>query len=105
MTTEHLFRIASMTKAVTSVSVMTLVEEGHIALDDPVSKFVPALAELDVLEVVEDGQTIFSVDAVTEGSRLYLSGGGGLVSSADDYLRFCQMLLNRGELDGARILK
>ena len=30
-----------------------------------------------------------------------LSGGGGLVSTADDYLRFCQMMLNRGELDGA----
>ena len=34
----------------------------------------------------------------------YLSGGGGLVSTAADYLRFCQMLLNNGELDGARIL-
>ncbi|HVU89820.1 MAG TPA: serine hydrolase domain-containing protein [Pirellulales bacterium] len=34
-----------------------------------------------------------------------LSGGGGLVSTADDYLRFCQMMLNRGELDGVRILK
>jgi len=34
-----------------------------------------------------------------------LSGGGGLVSTADDYLRFAQMMLNRGELDGARILK
>ena len=34
-----------------------------------------------------------------------LSGGGGLVSTADDYLRFAQMLLNRGELDGVRILK
>jgi CubicO group peptidase (beta-lactamase class C family) len=32
------------------------------------------------------------------------SGGGGLVSTAQDYLRFAQMLLNRGELDGARIL-
>lgn len=31
-------------------------------------------------------------------------GGGGLVSTAHDYLRFAQMLLNRGELDGARIL-
>lgn len=50
---------------------------------------------------VEDGQTIFSVDAVTEGPRLYLSGGAGLVSSVDDYFRFCQMLLNGGELDGA----
>ncbi|MBX3413229.1 MAG: beta-lactamase family protein [Pirellulales bacterium] len=35
----------------------------------------------------------------------FLSGGGGLVSTADDYLRFCQMMLNGGELDGARILK
>jgi CubicO group peptidase (beta-lactamase class C family) len=33
-----------------------------------------------------------------------LSGGGGLVSTAADYLRFARMLLNGGELDGARIL-
>jgi len=31
-------------------------------------------------------------------------GGGGLVSTAIDYARFCQMILNRGELNGARIL-
>lgn len=35
----------------------------------------------------------------------YLAGGQGLVSTARDYLRFAQMLLNGGELDGARILK
>ena len=34
----------------------------------------------------------------------FFSGGGGLVSTATDYFRFCQMLLNNGELDGARIL-
>lgn len=33
-----------------------------------------------------------------------LSGGGGLYGTAEDYLRFCQMVLNGGELDGARIL-
>src|SRR5436309_12342445 len=32
------------------------------------------------------------------------SGGGGLVSTTTDYLRFAQMLLNRGELDGVRLL-
>lgn len=32
------------------------------------------------------------------------SGGGGMVSTASDYLRFCQMLLNGGELEGVRIL-
>ncbi len=31
-------------------------------------------------------------------------GGGGLVATAGDYLRFCQMVLNRGELDGERLL-
>ncbi|MYD99114.1 MAG: beta-lactamase family protein [Gammaproteobacteria bacterium] len=35
----------------------------------------------------------------------HFSGGGGLVSTAMDYARFCQMLLNGGELDGVRILK
>jgi len=37
-------------------------------------------------------------------SPALFSGGGGLVSTAPDYLRFCQMLLNGGELDGVRIL-
>jgi len=40
---------------------------------------------------------------VTKPTTLF-SGGGGLVSTAADYLRFGQMLLNGGELDGARIL-
>ena len=34
----------------------------------------------------------------------FQSGGGGLVGALDDYCRFCQMLLNGGQLDGARIL-
>ena len=36
--------------------------------------------------------------------RAFLSGGGGLLSTSVDYLRFCQMLLNGGELDGVRVL-
>jgi len=36
--------------------------------------------------------------------RTYFSGSGGLVSTAADYLRFCTMLRNGGELDGVRIL-
>ena len=36
--------------------------------------------------------------------RSFLSGAGGLVSTTDDYLRFCQMLLNRGEFGGHRII-
>jgi CubicO group peptidase (beta-lactamase class C family) len=35
----------------------------------------------------------------------YFSGGGGLVATIGDYARFCQMLLNKGELEGIRILQ
>ena len=38
------------------------------------------------------------------GSRTYFSGGAGLFSTAHDYARFAQMLLNGGELDGVRIV-
>ena len=34
----------------------------------------------------------------------YFSGGGGLISTAEDYLQFAQMLLNGGELNGKRLL-
>jgi CubicO group peptidase (beta-lactamase class C family) len=43
-----MFRYASMTKAVTSVATMILVEEGRIGLDDPVSRFLPEFSNLRV---------------------------------------------------------
>jgi CubicO group peptidase (beta-lactamase class C family) len=41
---------------------------------------------------------------VARPGKKYLSGGAGLASTASDYARFCQMLLNRGALEGARLL-
>ena len=46
---------------------------------------------------------LFGAGEVLEPST-FLSGGGGLVSTTQDYWRFCQMMLNGGVLDGARIL-
>jgi CubicO group peptidase (beta-lactamase class C family) len=37
-------------------------------------------------------------------NRQIASGGGGLTSTASDYMRFCQMMLNKGELNGVRLL-
>lgn len=42
------FRMASMTKPVTAVAAMSLVEEGRLGLDDPVSKYIPVAADLRV---------------------------------------------------------
>jgi CubicO group peptidase (beta-lactamase class C family) len=48
MTPETIFRIASMTKPVTSVAAMMLVEEGRLLLSDPVSKYIPSFADATV---------------------------------------------------------
>ena len=48
MTTDAIFRIASMTKPIVSVAAMMLVEEGKLSLAEPVSKYIPAFAETKV---------------------------------------------------------
>lgn len=48
MATNSVFRIASQTKAITSVAILSLVEEGKIGLTDPVSRFIPAFAKTTV---------------------------------------------------------
>jgi methyl acetate hydrolase len=47
---DALFRIASMTKPVTSVALMQLIEQGRLTLDDPAEKYLPELAGLKVIE-------------------------------------------------------
>jgi CubicO group peptidase (beta-lactamase class C family) len=54
---------------------------------------------------VTQGAATFSAVYPIRDESKYYSGGAGLVSTAGDYFRFAQMMLNRGELDGKRILK
>jgi CubicO group peptidase (beta-lactamase class C family) len=55
MKTDTIFRIASMSKPITSVAVMMLFEEGKLLLTDPVSKFIPAFKSM---RVAGDGGTL-----------------------------------------------
>jgi CubicO group peptidase (beta-lactamase class C family) len=50
------------------------------------------------------GNTVMSPVALYKAPKTYLSGGAGLVSTARDYARFAQMLLNGGEFEGVRLL-
>ncbi len=47
---DSMFRIASMTKAITSVAAMQLIEQGRLGLDDPAEKYLPQLAGLPMFE-------------------------------------------------------
>ena len=55
-------------------------------------------------ERVAEGGFAYCADYPVKGPRRYFSGGGGLCSTISDYARFAQMLLNKGQLDGMRIL-
>ena len=57
MAPDAIFRIASQSKALTSAAVLMLVEEGKIALGDPVSRFIPAYARTMVASRADSGRT------------------------------------------------
>jgi CubicO group peptidase (beta-lactamase class C family) len=108
---DTIWRIYSMTKLITGVALMSLYE----------TLFEP-LGMNDTSFTVPDGKVgrfaacyrrdasrklVLTDDPQRIGYRKepsFLSGGGGLVSTTADYLRFCQMLLGGGELGGVRIL-
>jgi CubicO group peptidase (beta-lactamase class C family) len=60
---DDIFRIMSMSKAITSTAVMMLYEEGHFTLDDPVSKFIPAFKNPQILKHTNLADTSFTAES------------------------------------------
>jgi CubicO group peptidase (beta-lactamase class C family) len=83
---------------------LDMVDTGFFVPADKVARFAvnygPEQNGAAGLRVVDDPQKSPYLK-----SPKFLSGGGGLVSTARDYARFCQMMLNGGKLEGTRILK
>jgi len=76
---DTVWRIYSMTKPVTSVVIMDLQEEGKLKLSDPVSKYIPELANMQVAKMGDDGQPSFEPQArpiTLEDLMLHRSGLG-----------------------------
>lgn len=65
MRPDSIFRICSMTKAITSTAVMMLYEEGHFMLEDPVSKYLPEFKNAKVLVKPAEGKP-YSIPATKE---------------------------------------
>lgn len=94
MRTDSIFRLASMSKPITAVAIMMLVEEGAVRLTDPVSRFIPELAALDKVAVPRPGgaegeydlvpaeREITVRDLLTHASGL-MSGGLGARAGAE----------------------
>ncbi len=57
---DDIFRIASQTKAITSVAIMMLYEDGKLLLDDPVSKYIPTFKKQNVLDKFNEADTTFT---------------------------------------------
>jgi CubicO group peptidase (beta-lactamase class C family) len=56
MTADTVFRLYSMSKPITSVAIMMLVEDGKVSLDDPIEKYIPAFADAKVgIDRMDDG--------------------------------------------------
>jgi CubicO group peptidase (beta-lactamase class C family) len=102
METNTIFRIASMTKPVTSLAALMLYEEGEFQLTDPVSKYIPEFGEMKVAlrdgQLVDAKRQITIYDLLTHNSglgyptnvhvgKLYdearIAGGGGLGPDED----------------------
>ena len=60
MSTDTVFRIASMTKPVTSAGIMMLVEEGKLRLDDQVGSYLPAYKGREVIATFNDGDATYT---------------------------------------------
>jgi CubicO group peptidase (beta-lactamase class C family) len=65
MTADTIFRIYSMSKPITSVAAMMLVEEGRLALDEPVAKYIPAFANVKVGVEKKGENGVAALDLVT----------------------------------------
>ena len=57
---DGIFRIASQTKAITSVAIMMLFEEGKLLLDDPISKYIPTFNKQVVLDKFNSADTTYT---------------------------------------------
>ena len=80
MEKNSIFRLASMTKAVTAVALLQLVEKGQINLDDKIEKYIPAFKDAEVLtEVLKDStcKTVPAKSAITIKQLLTHTSGIG----------------------------
>jgi CubicO group peptidase (beta-lactamase class C family) len=86
MQRDTIFRITSMTKPVTAVAAMILVEECKLRLDDPVDRWLPELADRKVLRAIDAplDDTVPAKRAITLRDLLTFRSGHGMIMAFPD---------------------
>jgi CubicO group peptidase (beta-lactamase class C family) len=103
MTEDEIFRIYSMTKPIISVALMSLYEEGMFQLNDPVSRYIPAIAEVKVYsEEGDSGKLDTQVQPIRIVDLLRHSSGFGYGWGTGDHV---DSAYARAELFEAKTLK
>jgi len=77
MTASTMFRIASMTKPVTSLAIMMMIEEGKVRLNDPVSRYIPEFRGMKVAVALPAGQRGAPPAAAATPAQAGQAGRGG----------------------------
>jgi CubicO group peptidase (beta-lactamase class C family) len=96
MTTGSIFRIASQTKAIVSIALLQLVEQGKIGLDDPIEKYIPAFLNQQVAMVEKDTIVLMNkIRSITIRDLLSHQSG---ISSPDEYPKL-KKLFTQYQLD------
>ncbi|PCH58543.1 MAG: hypothetical protein COC19_08395 [SAR86 cluster bacterium] len=94
MDVETLFRIYSMTKPIISVAIMDQIEDGLIALSDPVSKYIPEFAQMQVIDEDSGDTTPAKVTMTIE--HLLTHESGLILEIFDPQSKLGQLYLNSG---------
>jgi CubicO group peptidase (beta-lactamase class C family) len=111
MTTDTIFQIYSMTKPITTVAALMLVDEGKLRLDDPVAKYIPAFAEtkVGVERKNEQGHTVLELvpqeRPMTIEDLMRHSSGITTGSYGDSLVRkaYAKSNLYEGDFDNAQL--
>lgn len=102
---DNIFRIASMTKPVTAVAMLMLIEEGAVSLDDPVDRWLPELANRRVLRRIDGpvDDTVPADRAITVGDLMTMRAGYGVVMDPAGPFPIQRLLEERGLAPGAAV--
>jgi CubicO group peptidase (beta-lactamase class C family) len=95
---DSLFRVASMTKPITAVAALCLVEEAKLRLDDPIDKWLPELAEPRVLRRIdaEIDDTVAAERAITLRDLLTFRLGSGMLLGPTELVPIQRALASAG---------